>query len=221
MNPYKVLGVPENATKEEIRSAYLSLVKKYHPDKYTDNPLKELAGEKLKEINLAYDMLTKSSQNGSSTYSDNSGRRNGNYRNYSGTNYSSGTSYGRQSGKAYSGPNAEAFRTARAYISRNDLNAARRVLDGIETHNAEWNFLYGVIYRREGWHEKARACIYAAYREEPSNPEYRYAYRSMMGEGTSYSRAASDTSRSDDLCTSCSMMLLCSLCTGGRMCFFC
>ena len=59
MNPYKVLGVSENASQEEIRAAYLELVKKYHPDKYTDNPLKELAGEKLKEINQAYEMLTK------------------------------------------------------------------------------------------------------------------------------------------------------------------
>ena len=33
-NPYKVLGVNEGASQEEIRSAYLKLVKKYHPDKY-------------------------------------------------------------------------------------------------------------------------------------------------------------------------------------------
>lgn len=47
-NPYKTLGVSENASQEEIRAAYLALVKKYHPDKYRDNPLKELANEKLK-----------------------------------------------------------------------------------------------------------------------------------------------------------------------------
>lgn len=58
-NPYKTLGVSENASQEEIRAAYLALVKKYHPDKYRDNPLKELANEKLKEINEAYDVLTK------------------------------------------------------------------------------------------------------------------------------------------------------------------
>ena len=48
-NPYKTLGVSENASQEEIRAAYLALVKKYHPDKYRDNPLKELANEKLKD----------------------------------------------------------------------------------------------------------------------------------------------------------------------------
>lgn len=58
-NPYKVLGVSDDATNEEIRAAYLSLVKKYHPDKYTDPDLKALANEKLKEINEAYDQLTK------------------------------------------------------------------------------------------------------------------------------------------------------------------
>lgn len=57
MNPYEVLGVREGASKEEIRRAYLELVKKYHPDKYRDNPLSDLAEEKLKEINEAYNML--------------------------------------------------------------------------------------------------------------------------------------------------------------------
>ena len=64
-NPYKVLGVNEGASQEEIRSAYLKLVKKYHPDKYTDSDLKELANEKLVEVNEAYEMLTK--KNGQSS----------------------------------------------------------------------------------------------------------------------------------------------------------
>ncbi len=61
MNPYEVLGVREGASKEEIRKAYLELVKKYHPDKYRNNPLADLAEEKLKEINEAYNMLNQGS----------------------------------------------------------------------------------------------------------------------------------------------------------------
>jgi len=56
-DPYEVLGVRKGATKEEIKKAYLELVKKYHPDKFKDNPLRELAEEKLKEINEAYNIL--------------------------------------------------------------------------------------------------------------------------------------------------------------------
>ena len=61
MNPYDVLGVSQNATEEEIKKAYRGLVKKYHPDKYAGNPkAAEAAAEKLKQINMAYDILTKS-----------------------------------------------------------------------------------------------------------------------------------------------------------------
>ena len=54
---YRILGIPSNASKEEIRRAYRSLAAKYHPDKHQDNPLKDLAEEKFKEINEAYHAL--------------------------------------------------------------------------------------------------------------------------------------------------------------------
>lgn len=63
-NPYEVLGVSPSATDEEIKAAYRRLAKKYHPDHYTDNPLSELAQEKMKEINEAYDTIVRQRQNG-------------------------------------------------------------------------------------------------------------------------------------------------------------
>lgn len=54
---YKILGVSQNATEEEIKSAYRKVAKEFHPDLHANNPLAKLAEEKFKEINEAYEIL--------------------------------------------------------------------------------------------------------------------------------------------------------------------
>lgn len=71
-NPYDVLGISPNATDDEVKTAYRNLARKYHPDNYADNPLSELAQEKMKEINEAYDTIVRERQNGGG-YSSSSG----------------------------------------------------------------------------------------------------------------------------------------------------
>jgi len=58
-NPYEVLGVRPGASEEEIKAAYRALAKKYHPDKYANSDLADLANEKMQEINEAYDAIIK------------------------------------------------------------------------------------------------------------------------------------------------------------------
>ena len=202
-NPYKVLGVNEGATNEEIRAAYLSLVKKYHPDKYTDPDMKQLANEKLKEINEAYDQLTKNpGKTASSGYSD--------------------AAYGAGGhGGSYSGPEADRFIRARSLINAGNLDGAKTILDSIQTRNAEWYYLYGIIYLRQGWYDKAREFLGRAYRTEPGNAEYAQAYNTLRYTGNPYSRPRQSTSYGNcsacDICSGLMCADCCCECMGGDL----
>lgn len=202
-NPYKVLGVNEGATNEEIRAAYLSLVKKYHPDKYTDPDMKQLANEKLKEINEAYDQLTK---NPGTTASSG----------YSGASYGAGGH-----GGSYSGPEADRFIRARGLINAGNLDGAKTILDSIQTRNAEWYYLYGIIYLRQGWYDKAREFLGRAYRTEPGNAEYAQAYNTLRYTGNPYSRPRQSTSYGNcsacDICSGLMCADCCCECMGGDL----
>ena len=54
MNPHKVLGLTPSATREEIRSAYRALARRWHPDRFMEGPERDWANEKMAEINAAY-----------------------------------------------------------------------------------------------------------------------------------------------------------------------
>jgi molecular chaperone DnaJ len=209
MNPYKVLGVSETATQEEIRAAYLALVKKYHPDKYADNPLKDLANEKLKEINEAYEMLSKRGSWSSA------GTSYGTYEHNSGFGSSGGT---------YSGPDASEYARARAFINQNNLQAAKLILDGISVHGAEWYYLYGIIHLRQGWYDKAREYLGRAYEQEPGNAEYRNAYTAINNSGNPYNRGPNTNPQGYggscsgcDICSSLICADCCCECMGGDL----
>ena len=58
MNYYQILGIPEDASSDQIKQQYKQLIKKYHPDLYKGD--KAFANEKTKEITQAYKILVDS-----------------------------------------------------------------------------------------------------------------------------------------------------------------
>ena len=58
---YQILGVQKGASADELKKAYFKLVKEHHPDRYTNSSEseKKYHEDKMKQINEAYDKLTK------------------------------------------------------------------------------------------------------------------------------------------------------------------
>lgn len=164
MNPYEVLGVRQNASDEEVKAAYKELVKKYHPDKYQNNPLADLAEEKLQEVNEAYEMIMKERQGGGS-YNQSYG--------YSGN----------------SGTTAD-FNEVRRNIDNGNLGAAEAILNRTSNRNAEWFFLSGMLSYRKGWYDDAMSKIQQACNMDPYNQEYSRALGQLMNTGRGYQNTA-------------------------------
>lgn len=156
-NPYEVLGVSETATDEEIKSAYRKLAKKYHPDNYADNPLADVAEQKMKEINEAYDAINQMRQKCKGTGSTGSSS-------YSANNSSSSQFY-----------------SVRIYIQRNMISQAESILNAtpIGNRTAEWYYLKGMCAFRRGWSEEAFNNFTTACNMDPNNQEYRAALNNM------------------------------------------
>ena len=55
MNAFDILGVSENANKEQIKKAYHNRAKQYHPDLFTDPAQQQEAQQRMVELNLAYE----------------------------------------------------------------------------------------------------------------------------------------------------------------------
>lgn len=175
-NPYQILGVSQNATDDEIKKAYRTLSRKYHPDANVNNPNKAQAEERFKEVQQAYDQIMKEKQQGySGSYGDRMNQ--GGYQ-------SSGNRY-RGYGNTADSPQMQA---AANYIANRCFAEALNVLNGIPfgERRARWYYYSALANQGAGNNIMAKEQAQRAVELEPSNMEYRQFLQHLEYGGTWY-----------------------------------
>lgn len=189
-NPYEVLGIAPSASNEEVRDAYRTLAKKYHPDNYVDNPLADMAEEKMKEINSAYDEILRQraeAKNNANQQNSDTGRAKYNY----------GTS------------NNPQYARVRYAINNGDVNTAETLLNEIEeeSRDAEWYFLKGCVLLHTGYVFDAVRYINKACTLDPDNEEYKAMLANLQANSNAHAQRGPRNGVGCSICDICSAII--------------
>ncbi len=241
-DPYEVLGIQRGASDEEIKKAYRAKCKRWHPDLNPNDPTAE---EHFKEVQAAYDAITKGDtgpqMNGG--YGPQSGYYNpyGNYQQGYGqqNGYNSGFGdfdgfdpfgfgfgfggYQQQSGASYNSSDSPEMQAARNFIASGRYAEARRVLDGMNNRSARWYYLSSLANQGLGRSIDALQDARRAAQLDPGNTEYQLHLRRMQNAGQTY-RTQTTYTQPGGLMRWCWSMillnLLCNCCCGGGRFFY-
>ncbi len=238
-DPYKVLGVSRDATKEEIKKAYRKKGKECHPDLHPDDPN---ATAKMAEINEAYDMLTNPEKYQKQTAGGSAHNPYGNtYGNPYGNPYGSpfgqggwstgGFGYydfedlfGRGRSTGIPRPSVEPgdssdIRQAIDFINMMQYQYANQTLNSIisSERNARWHYLSALANYGMGNRMFAVEQIKRAIQMDPTNGLYQSILQSMGYAGSAYSEAGREyrtqTTGMGSMCTRfCLAYFFCAFC---------
>lgn len=163
-DPYSVLGVSRDANTDEIKKAYRKLSRIYHPDANINNPNKDAAEEKFKQIQEAYNQIMYEKEHG--------------YGSYSGS-YSGFGSYSTESD-----PRIQA---AVNFIRNRQFMEAMSVLESISDRNARWYYYHAFASAGLGNVVRAEEDARMAVQMEPGNPEFVNLLNQLQNAGGWYS----------------------------------
>jgi molecular chaperone DnaJ len=223
-DPYQILGVTRNATEEEIKKAYRNLSRKYHPDANINNPNKDAAEAKFKEVQQAYQQVMKEKTEGYSTqgsYGNSNSSGWGNTDNYGGFgdfwNFG-GFNYGNNRTNDYEEP--VYLKAAANYINNGYYQEALNVLKDVTDRNSKWYYLSGLANLGLGNNVTALEFAKTALQMEPNNAQYQMLVNRLQTGGTWYQQRQNPYGRpvagGNDFCMKiCIANVMCNLCCGG------
>lgn len=214
-DPYQVLGISRSASETEIKKAYRTQCKRWHPDLNPNDPTAE---EHFKEVQEAYDAIMKGGQSAgtsggyraggstagygtgtygaSGSYGYGTGAGSGSYTGWDDP-FGFGDIFGAAFGGGYSGygtgyagssaaQDTPEMQAARRFLANGRYPEARRVLDGIGQRTARWYYYSALANQGLGRQVDAMADARRACEMEPGNMEYRSLYNRMQGPGGAY-----------------------------------
>lgn len=210
-DPYKVLGVSENATDDEIKKAYRALSRKYHPDANINNPNAAECEKRFKEIQQAYQQIVKEREGGYTGRYD-----------YGGFG---GRGYGNSGGQTAHDEESMHLEAAFNYIRSGHYREALNVLSAMENRSARWYYLSGIANQRVGNNVIAKDHAAKAVQMEPNNQEYRMFLNQLENGGGWYQQMGQGYGRVNECDTGCCYKLciadiICNLCCGGTSCCY-
>lgn len=226
-DPYSILGVPRSASDEEIKKAYRALSRKYHPDANINNPNKEQAEAKFKEVQQAYQQIMQEREYGSSGGYDNAYDSDdfggfGGFGSFGGYGPFRGFEgqYRRSSSSQADTEEDLHMRAAANFINSGHYREALNLLNGISGRNAQWYYYSALANSGLGNNVMALEHAKEALRLEPDNFQYQLLVNRFESGGAWYERQQGPyqttfTGGSNFCLKLCIANLVCNLCCGG------
>lgn len=237
-DPYKVLGISPGASEDEIKKAYKTLSRRYHPDANINNPNRDQAEEKFKEIQAAYQQIMNDRKNGGYGYDaqNTEGSAYGNYHSggygsydygpfggfggfgtfggFNGSSYGGGF-YGSSSATSSDDPEAMRLNAALNYINSGHYKEALNVLSSISERSAKWYFYSALANNGVGNNILALQHAKTASSMEPNNYQYAQLVQTLESGGTWYGNRQQSygnvySMNGSSCCNTCLTFLCCS-----------
>lgn len=230
-DPYSVLEVSRDASDDEIKKAYRRLSRKYHPDANINNPNKDEAEARFKEVQQAYQQIIKEREygpSGQSSYGSGQGMGGdefGGFGGFGGYGPFRGF-YGeyRQGGSSSQESEQDLhLRAAANFINSGRYQEAMNVLNGISEHTAQWYYYSAIANSGLGNNATALQHAKEALRMEPDNYQYQMLVNQFESGGSWYRQRQNPYTTTfgsgSDWCVKlCIANIVCNLCCSGGMC---